>query len=76
MKRRTAKILVLVTLVLWVLLLLLFARTEVAFGIITGVCFVCEFIFMQFLRCPGCCRAPGREWLWAKYCPYCGESYE
>lgn len=35
-----------------------------------------DLILTRYLRCPYCGRGQGRNWLWAQYCPYCGENLD
>lgn len=78
MRRSTAKILT----------FLLIFLTFLAMGIAAGngnkeaciwiilVSLGIDLILSLFLRCHNCGRGQGRNWLFAAYCPHCGESLD
>ena len=73
MSRGIAKLLTVIVYIATIILVMAFARNT---GAVVGIMLafiVASFILRPFLRCPKCGRGQGRSWLFAEYCPYCGE---
>ena len=79
MKRRTAKLLIIL---LYALTLAGAAITMNLWGnkslmwTFAGIMIATSLILGRYLRCPACGRGQGRAWLWATHCPHCGASLE
>lgn len=72
MCRSTAKILLILNMIVMLVLLIVFHNVEGASFLIALVCLVISAILSHWLRCPSCGRGQGRSWLFAEFCPYCG----
>ena len=73
MKRSAAKALSVLTWVIALVLALFNSGDDASVFLIVLAAAIVWCILGLFLRCPACGRLPGRSWLWAQYCPYCGE---
>lgn len=73
MSRNTAKWLSISVYFIAIILMLVFARKEeVVIGVIV-VALLALVVLRYFMRCPKCGCTQGRGWLFAAYCPHCGE---
>ena len=79
MKRRTAKILqiinILMMMVLEILCLVIFESKGLAYVVI-GIACVIALWLNTYLRCPYCGAYPRKGNIFHKYCPKCGNSLE
>ena len=78
MDRSLAKLILLIGTVVMLVLALVFSINQmpVASVVLAVVWIVFYCVLARFLRCPKCGRMPGRDGLFAQYCPRCGEPLE
>lgn len=78
MKHSTAKWLSVLVIVIAIIAMAIFSAAGSKEGctwvllIAVGI----NLVLSLFLRCHNCGRGQGRNWLFAAYCPYCGESLD
>ena len=78
MDRSLAKLILFVGTVVMLVLALVFSVNQMPVGtvVLAAVWIVFYCVLVRFLRCPNCGRIPGRDGLFAQYCPNCGEPLE
>lgn len=78
MDRGMAKLIALISTLVFAIMAFVFAANQmyIALVVLAVVWIVFFLIMSRFLRCRKCGRMPGRDGLFAQYCPYCGEPLE
>ena len=78
MSRHTAKVIYVISIVVAVIAVIICAFSQVRVGAyLCMLVWAVVFAFLTpYLRCPSCGNMPGRSWLFASYCPYCGEQLD
>lgn len=75
MSRGGAKVLYVISVMILIIAVIICAINQTRAG--AAICMLVWAVFAAcltpFLRCPSCGRMPGRSWMFASYCPHCGE---